>query len=91
MFFSLRGSTIPFELLTNALRRFSPRIDDVLMEVAVSRCGSTIPIEFTHGLRHFSQADRRRRTVFMTRGFSGFMFRAGSGNFLFGVTTNVGW
>ena len=24
------------------------------MEVAVSRCGSTIPIEFTHGLRRFA-------------------------------------
>ena len=53
------------------------------MEVAVSRCGSTIPIEFTHGLRHFSQADRRRRTVFSVRRFSGFIFRAGFRQFHF--------
>ena len=35
---------------------------------------STIPIEFTHGLRHFSQADRRRRTVFRIRRCSSFIF-----------------
>ena len=29
------------------------------MEVAVSRCGSTIPIEFTHGLRHSSISRKR--------------------------------
>ena len=52
-----RNSTIPMQF-TYAPRRFSPRIDELLMEVAVYRCGSTIPIEFTHGLPHFSQADR---------------------------------
>ena len=49
---------IPIEF-TNALRRFPPRIDELLMEVAISRCGSTIPIEFTHGLRHSSISRKR--------------------------------
>ena len=54
---SRRSSTILIEF-TNSLRRFSPRIDELLMEVTVSSRSSTIPIEFTHGLPHFSQADR---------------------------------
>ena len=53
--------------VTNGSRLFSPRIDDLLTEVAVSSCRSTTPIELTHGLRHFSQADRGYRTLFMTR------------------------
>ena len=59
---SRRWSTIPSEF-TNALRRFSPQIDELPMEVAVSRCGSTIPIEFTHGLRHFSISRKRGSTI----------------------------
>ena len=50
----------------NALRRFSLRIDGLLMEVAVSRCGSTTPIELTHGLRHLSQADQDTERLSVT-------------------------
>ena len=77
-----RGSTILFEF-TNALRRFSSWIDDVLMEVAVSRCGSTSAIS---GQRI---DDAERFSVFAD--FQVSFFALVSGNFIFGVTTNVGW